>query len=62
MAGVASKAVKIINSGYAQRYRRKSAKGLGIYALQPKGAGPNGVHDAARGATCRCGGCSGRQS
>jgi hypothetical protein len=52
-----------VNNGYRARYRKKPAKGVGVYALQLPGAGPNGVHVRSapgQDAPCLCGGCSGR--
>lgn len=45
-----------VNDSYQHRYKKKPAKGIGFYAYQLPGAGPNGIHIREKG--CRCGGCS----
>jgi hypothetical protein len=59
---MASRIVKSINRSYIARHAKKSSKGLGIYAYQLPGVGPNGVHVQAMKGGCKCGGCSGRRA
>ena len=53
---MASRAVKAINRTYHNRYTKKSAKGLGIYAGQLPGL-PRGIHSKTAD-PCQCGRCS----
>lgn len=51
------------NGDYRNRHRKKrGAKGLGVYALQPAGMGPSGVHVPSLKDQCKCGGCSGKRA